>query len=460
MIMIYITKKLPPAIKQMSLEDLLFGDGKSGGYVINDNITNTRTYEVLRVKKSLEIKPEEALRLIRRFESFNLTHLKLCEENRVKQYVTFYVAKRDKGFRHVFKKIYEMQDRYIGIDTKKLFSIITKKTQQMLQSHPRTMDEPLQREVARFCSDKLCESGFKMTPSDYIKIVKSSFRRIDKPNEQLMIALRELKNIFEFDFGALYHTSAYAYIQGRQAKMALEKHQKNESRWFAKYDFTNFFGSVTEDFILNTLEKIYPFSEILEYTAGRNELKKAISLCVLDGVLPQGTPISPMLTNLIMIPFDYIISNTLRDFNNQHFVYTRYADDILISSRYHFDHKLIERYIIGVLEKESAPLCINSEKTRYGSRAGANWNLGIMLNKENEITIGWRTKQKFRAMLASYIMDKSNSKAWDYSRVSRLNGYINYYRMIEGDRIDDVIKHVESKFNVSVLDMIAQDLRV
>ena len=57
-------------------------------------------------------------------------------------------------------------------------------------------------------------------------------------------------------------------------------------------------------------------------------------------------------------------------------------------------------------------------------------------------------------------MDKSNSKAWDYSRVSRLNGYINYYRMIEGDRIDDVIKHVESKFNVSVLDMIAQDLRV
>ena len=126
--MIYITKKLPPAIKQMSLEDLLFGDGKSGGYVINDNITNTRTYEVPRVKKSLEIKQEEALRLIRRFESFNLTHLKLCEEDRYKQYVTFYVAKRDKGFRHVFKKIYEMQDRYIGIDTKELFSIITKKT--------------------------------------------------------------------------------------------------------------------------------------------------------------------------------------------------------------------------------------------------------------------------------------------------------------------------------------------
>lgn len=38
-------------------------------------------------------------------------------------------------------------------------------------------------------------------------------RRIDAPKPELMNALRNLKTIFEEDFHALYHTSAFAYVK-------------------------------------------------------------------------------------------------------------------------------------------------------------------------------------------------------------------------------------------------------
>ena len=54
------------------------------------------------------------------------------------------------------------------------------------------------------------------------------------------MALRTLKAILETDFGALHHTSAFAYVKGRCTLDAARKHQQNESRWFLHTDFSNF----------------------------------------------------------------------------------------------------------------------------------------------------------------------------------------------------------------------------
>jgi len=138
-------------------------------------------------------------------------------------------------------------------------------------------------------------------------------RKIDAPREDLMLALRELKQIFERDCFALYHTNAYAYMPGRCTLDAVKRHQQNSSNWFCKLDFTNFFGKTTPEFVVRMLTDIFPFSEICKRPDGRRELTKALDLCFLAGTdaqnpqakgLPQGTPISPLLTNLMMIPID------------------------------------------------------------------------------------------------------------------------------------------------------------
>lgn len=284
-------------------------------------------------------------------------------------------------------------------------------------------------------------------------------RRIDAPNEQLMEALRELKTILETEFHALYHTSAFAYVKERSTISAVKRHQMNESKWFAKYDLTNFFGSITLPFTMQILAKIFPFSVILRSRDGKIELEKALELGFLNGGLPQGTPLSPMLTNLIMIPIDHTLANALRDYNGQRFVYTRYADDFQISSRFTFQFREIESLIVRVLHDFNAPFRLKPEKTRYGSANGANWNLGVMLNKDNEITVGHRNKKIFQAMLHNYIHDRANGIFWELNDVQTLEGYRNYYSMVEKDTINRIIEHTDRKFNVNVRRMIAEDLR-
>ena len=153
----------------------------------------------------------------------------------------------------------------------------------------------------------------------------SRFRRIDAPNDDFKEAFYDLKEIFERRFKVLYHTSAYAYVKGRCVYDAVKRHQQNESRWFLKLDFSNFFGSVTPEFIENMFSIIYPYGYLFKYHEDfKNEFLKALSICFLNGGLPQGTPMSPLLTNVIMIPIDSEIARGLWH-KNKDFVYTRYA---------------------------------------------------------------------------------------------------------------------------------------
>ena len=293
----------------------------------------------------------------------------------------------------------------------------------------------------------------------FIPKKSGGLRRIDAPEYNLMNALRNLKSIFENDFGALYHTNAYAYIKNRSTIDALKRHQYNQSRWFGKYDLSNFFGSTTLEFVIHQFEMIYPFCEVLKFAKGREQLTKALDLAFLNGGLPQGTPISPTITNIMMIPIDYKLSNMLRDYKCQHYVYTRYADDFQISSKYDFRFKEIERMIVNTLAEFGAPFQLNAKKTRYGSNAGQNWNLGLMLNSENNITVGHKKKRQFEAMLASYVMDKKNGITWDKNDIQVMEGLRNYYKMVEGQTIDNIVAHVGNKFNVDIVDMICKDLK-
>lgn len=287
------------------------------------------------------------------------------------------------------------------------------------------------------------------------------YRRIDAPNNELMDALRRLKTIFEDDFGALYHTSAYAYIKHRSTIDAVKKHQQNESKWFGKYDLSNFFGSTTPEFVMKQFASVFPFSEVAKNYAygGEEELRTALDLAFLDGGLPQGTPISPLITNIMMIPVDFKLANGLAAREDQKFVYTRYADDFLISSQYTFSPQEIEDFLTQTLASFDAPFKINSAKTRYGSSSGRNWNLGVMLNKDNEITIGHKKKKMFQISLENYAMDKRNGIEWDLHDVQILDGYRNYYRMVEKDAIDALIEFVSKKFRVDILHEIKEDLR-
>ena len=380
--MIYITVKQPPMYHQMSLEEFLF-QTETRPAVINENLTNTRTYEVERVSQRFIQKFGFNIeRLIQKLEAFNAQTEELRQKPRHELYYEFHIPKKSGGL-----------------------------------------------------------------------------RKIDAPEPELMDALRRLKTIFEEDFKVLYHTSAFAYVKKRSTLDAVKRHQANESKWFGKYDLSNFFGSTTLEFIIRMFSMIFPFSEVVKSERGMAALQTALELAILDGGLPQGTPISPLITNVMMIPVDYKLANGFRDFNRQRFVYTRYADDFLISSKFDFDFREVEKFIVDVLASFRAPFTIKSSKTRYGSSAGSNWNLGVMLNKDNQITIGYKKKRQFQAMLSSFVLDTQHGTAWPLEDIQQLEGYRNYYRMVEGEAIDALVSHIGEKYGVNIPKMIKEQMR-
>lgn len=292
------------------------------------------------------------------------------------------------------------------------------------------------------------------------KIPKKSggLRQIDAPNDDLKAALRELKDILERECGGLYHTSAYAYIPKRSTVSALKKHQSNESRWFGKFDFHNFFGSTTLDFVMQQMSVIYPFSDMFHSPETKKYFEKALSLAFLNGGLPQGTPISPFITNVIMIPIDFVLTNELRK-DTRKFVYTRYADDILVSSKYDFDINEVKGRILETLKKFNAPYELSENKTRYGSSSGRNWNLGLMLNKDNKITVGYRNKKQYEAMLFNFAMDTIKNVRWALEDVHHMIGLWSYYRGIEPEYFDTLNQCVAKKTGVDPIETAKKVLR-
>lgn len=276
----------------------------------------------------------------------------------------------------------------------------------------------------------------------YIPKRSGGLRRIDAPKTELMRALNELKWIFEKILPMPFHTAAFAYAKGRCCTDAIKRHQRNKSEWFLKTDFSDFFGSTTIDFVMSMIENIHPFNHLV--SENKEIIRKAIDLAFLNGGLPQGTPISPLITNLMMVPIDHRLYNELAKKN---FVYTRYADDILISARSKFEYKEIVEMIGNVLKEFNAPFEIKDKKTRFGSKNGSNWNLGLVLNKDNNITVGHMNKKYFKAALNNFLNDYLNKKPWSAEDTMRLAGTIAHYKSIEPEYFNYVIDHMDQKYH-------------
>lgn len=319
--------------------------------------------------------------------------------------------------------------------------------------------------IKRFCD--MANQLFKAHPDtsteyDEFSIPKKThgFRIINAPKPILKTHMKQVSNLLTNTLGILPHDSAWAYVPGRDVVKAMNEHIMNESRWFLKLDLHDFFGSCSKDFIKTQLFKIYPFAlhdtdmELIE------TINNLAEFATLNNGLPQGTPLSPVLTNLIMVEFDYKINRKLYELTKENklykqtYVYTRYADDIIISGKYDFDYHVIVHMIEGLLK--DTPLELNKEKTRYGSNAGRNWNLGIMYNKDNKLTVGYRKKQQLKTVIHNYIIDDN---LWSLEDLRWLLGQLAWLRNVEPEYFEGLMNYYVRKNNIRVWHKIINDIK-
>jgi len=119
---------------------------------------------------------------------------------------------------------------------------------------------------------------------------------------------------------------------------------------------------------------------------------------------------------------------------------------------------LVQKFVADTLAEFSAPFTIKQEKTRYGSSAGRNWNLGLMLNKNNEITIGHKRKKEFKAMIDNYMRVRNQGNGWEHNDIQVLGGLISYYKMVEREYVNYVLQQYGKKHGTDIEKCIKADL--
>ena len=259
---------------------------------------------------------------------------------------------------------------------------------------------------------------------DVFRIPKRThgFRTITAPVDALKTVQKTVLNLLVDKLKILPHNAAHGCVKGRNCLTALKVHQASKSRYFLKLDLHDAFGSVRRALLKDALKNTAILADYgMASTACINAIVDIATHSTING-LPQGAPTSPFLLNIYLQQFDYELTERLKE---KHLTYTRYVDDLLISSKYPFDKDEIIQLVTQLLPEG---MTINAEKTRYNNFNWSNWNLGIMYNNEGKLTVGYKNKKLIKNRIHNYNTREEERTVENYLQLS---GILGYYKYIE-----------------------------
>ena len=161
------------------------------------------------------------------------------------------------------------------------------------------------------------------------------------------------------------------FIQGESYNTFLSEHVGNN--FFLRLDIKSFFKTINSEKINKVFVDIIKIKE-------KKEKEKALTLieniCLYDGFLPQGACSSPAISNIIFSRTDQRILKYCQTLDVR---YTRYADDLLFSSKkFNFkENRWFANKIKYILSDSGFKL--NYKKTLYSVNGELNLN-GYVLN--------------------------------------------------------------------------------
>lgn len=185
-------------------------------------------------------------------------------------------------------------------------------------------------------------------------------RELGIPRIYDRVCQQALTNRLQPIFEPVFDDANFGYRKGRSAKDALRKvwrELKEGREWIVDADLKDFFGSVDHEKLLLLVSQLVADGRVLGIIEG---ILKAG--CYAEGeTLPteQGTPqggvISPLLSNILLTPFDW-------EMRRKGYRLTRYADDWVVTCTSRSEAQAALTAAKRILEKLGVTL--HAEKTR------------------------------------------------------------------------------------------------
>lgn len=173
------------------------------------------------------------------------------------------------------------------------------------------------------------------------------------------------------------------------------------------------------------------------------------SICTFENTLPQGSPASPKLSNLVTIRLD---KRLLGYVGKQGVVYTRYADDLTFSA--YSPSKLCKVYplVKSIIEDEG--FLLNANKTRFAGPSRQHRVTGLVVTGD-EVGIGRNKLRCLRAKIHHLCNFRKDSAPAD--EINHLTGWLAFINSVDMKRrtaLDIYIKKLQSKFKDTAIDLL------
>jgi len=263
-----------------------------------------------------------------------------------------------------------------------------------------------------------------LKPEEHYTPVRWKSRTIYKPSPQLK-EFHYFLNGFLLEYIPVDNLVSFAYRKGATLLQAVAPHA--HSRAFYQTDLERFFESITSNLIRSVLSRaITPVSDLDEH------IDHIISLLTINGRLPIGYSTSPILSNACLFGFDRRLAAVSEI---KRWVYTRYADDIILSAANRLAvtdaSHIIEECLISEL---GSGFKLNQNKTKLTTVGRKVKLLGLVILPTGNIVVDYDVKKRIEAWLHFYVTDRSRlAKIFVEERnegmeegLQRLSGLISY----------------------------------
>jgi RNA-directed DNA polymerase len=159
--------------------------------------------------------------------------------------------------------------------------------------------------------------------------------------------------------------------------------------------------------------------------------RKKYFVAKTERFLPQGSPASPAITNLICYKLDRRFEGLARKFD---FTYTRYADDLTFSGSGEAA-KLVGQLLWSVKQiVESEGFVLHPEKLKVMYEGTRQEVTGLTVN--NQLGVDRKTRKKFRALLHQIGKDGVKGKTWGTAEnlADAVLGYASFVQMVKPEQ--------------------------
>lgn len=212
---------------------------------------------------------------------------------------------------------------------------------------------------------KLLEGRYIPSPVKRVDIPKpgGGMRKLGIPTVMDRLIQQAMHQVMSPIFERTFSDSSYGFRPGRSAHDAIKaarEHVRSGKRWVVDIDLEKFFDRVNHDILMARVERKIRDQRVLRL------IRRYLRAGVMEGGLteaaregtPQGGPVSPLLSNIILDDLD-------KELERRGHAFCRYADD---SNIYVRTEKAGERVMASLIEflERKLKLKVNREKSAVG----------------------------------------------------------------------------------------------